>query len=552
MHNLAGTGSAGQINSTVAAMAVILGRTYPDVFARVGAHSGLPYGCARGLSEALSAMARQGSGRRTAPPVRATPTIVFHGTGDATVAPVNGQRIFEAALGEGWSHACHVIDDGTEAGRRFSRTTVFAPHDRCVLAEHWQIDGLGHAWSGSDAAGSHADALGPDASAEGDSELTESHHPVHLAGTFDIPVMDWCGQGGQKMVIQKLTAAAAMVLAAALPALAQYPEPERGTFVIENFAFENGETIPEMTVSYLTIGDPSGAPVLITHGTTGQATSMLGAAFADNLYGQGQPLDSEKYFLILVDTIGAGESSKPSDGLRAEFPEHTLLDMVNAQRMLLQDHLGIDRLHLKIGFSMGGMLTWTWLTEYPDMIDGGVPIASLPGPMSGRNWMMRRMVIDAVRDDPAWMGGNYEEQPPMLRYMSTWFGLATSGGTLRLQELGATNEMASAYVDQQKANQKVGDANDVMYMWNASRNFDPTPKLQDITAKVLVVLSEDDERNPLELAMLRDGMAKIESEAAVLVVPQSTQTTGHGTTYNSAAYAETLRVFLQGLPNAPN
>lgn len=331
---------------------------------------------------------------------------------------------------------------------------------------------------------------------------------------------------------------------------ADYPDPVQGSFEIQNFAFESGDVLPTMKVSYYTIGDPSGAPVLITHGTTSSARSMLGEAFAGNLYGPGQPLDASKYFLILVDAIGAGDSSKPSDGMRAAFPEHTLLDMVNAQKMLLTDHLGIDRLHLKIGFSMGGMLTWTWLTEYPDMMDGGVPIASLPGPMAGRNWMMRRMVIDAVRDDPAWNGGNYTEQPPMLRYMSVWFGLATSGGNLRLQELGATNAMASAYVDERKASQKVGDANDVMYMWNASRNFDPSPKLDQITAKVLVVLSEDDERNPLELPMLKDGMAKI-PDGAVYIVPESPTTTGHGTTFNAGLYADQLAAFLKTLPNAP-
>ena len=339
---------------------------------------------------------------------------------------------------------------------------------------------------------------------------------------------------------------------AALTADAQgYPEPERGNYVIENFEFESGEVLPEMNVGYLTIGDPANPAILITHGTTSDAKSMLGEAFAGNLYGPGQPLDANEYFLILVDAIGAGESSKPSDGMRADFPEQTLVDMVNAQKMLLEDHLGIDHLHLKIGYSMGGMLTWTWLTEYPDFLDGGVPIASLPGPMAGRNWMMRRMVIDAVRDDPAWMEGNYEEQPPMLQYMSAWFGLATSGGNLRLQELGATREMADAYVDDRKANTKVGDANDVMYMWNASRNFDPTPKLGDIQAKVLVILSQDDERNPVELPMLETNMAMIPN-AELLIVPESAETTGHGTTFNAALYADKLGEWMDALPNAPD
>lgn len=343
---------------------------------------------------------------------------------------------------------------------------------------------------------------------------------------------------------------AALLIVGTCPALAEFPEPQSGNYVIENFEFESGEVLPEMNVSYMTIGDPAGAPVLITHGTTGSGKSMLGEKFADNLYGPGQPLDAEKYFLILVDAIGAGDSSKPSDGMRAKFPEQTLKDMVNAQKMLLTDHLGIERLHVKIGFSMGGMLTWTWLTEYPDFMDGGVPIASLPGPMAGRNWMMRRMVIDAVRDDPEWKGGNYEEQPPMLQYMSAWFGLATSNGNLRLQKLGATREMADAVVDDKKENQKVGDANDTMYMWNASRNFDPTPKLGDITAKVLLILSQDDERNPVELPMLKEGMAKVK-DGSVYIVPEDDETSGHGTTYNAAYYAEPLRTFLASLQNAP-
>ena len=345
------------------------------------------------------------------------------------------------------------------------------------------------------------------------------------------------------------TAAALAVLAAGVQAQ-DYPEPQRGTFVIQDFEFETGDVLEELTVGYQTIGDPSGAPVLVTHGTTGSSDSMLNERFAGNLYGPGQPLDAERYFLILVDAIGSGESSKPSDGMRADFPEHTLMDMVNAQRMLVQDHLGIERLHVKIGFSMGGMLTWTWLTEYPDMMDGGVPIASLPGPMSGRNWMMRRMVIDAVRDDPAWNGGDYEEQPPMLRYVSAWFGIATSNGNLRLQELGATREMADAFVDERKETQTVGDANDVMYMWNASRNFDPTPKLGDIQAEVLLILSQDDERNPVELPMLEEGMAKVPS-GEVYIVPEDAETSGHGTTFDASYYAEELRAFLEGLPNAP-
>lgn len=340
------------------------------------------------------------------------------------------------------------------------------------------------------------------------------------------------------------------MLALCKVAFADYPEPKHGTYTIKDFRFESGEVLPEMKVGYITIGDPSGAPVLITHGTNGSAKSMLNEKFAGNLFAPGQPLDAKKYFLILVDAIGAGNSSKPSDGLRAKFPEQTFKDMVAAQKMLLTDHFGINHLHLKIGFSMGGMLTWTWLTEYPDFMDAGEPMASLPGPMSGRNWMLRRMLIDAVRDDPAWNNGNYTEQPPNLRSFSIWFGLATNGGNQHLQKLGPTREIADAYVNERKEKQKVGDANDIMYMWNASRNFDPSPKLDQIKAKVLVILSEDDERNPLELSLLQDGMAKIRN-GSVYIVPESSETTGHTTTFNSAHYVEPLRAFLESLPNAP-
>ena len=331
-------------------------------------------------------------------------------------------------------------------------------------------------------------------------------------------------------------------------AAADYPAPVEGDYVIKDFKFQTGETMPEMKVHYRTIGDKSGEPVILVHGTNGSGASFLIDGFAGAMFGPGQPLDASKYYLILPDAIGAGDSSKPSDGMRAKFPRYDYEDMVAAQYALVKDHLGIDHLRLVMGNSMGGMVTWVWGIDHPDFMDGLVPMASLPSAMSGRNWMMRRMVIDSVRSDPAWDGGNYEEQPKNLAVQSVWFGLATSGGNMRLQEIGATREKADAYVDEQLAKAKSKDANDTMYQWDASRNFDPAADLGKIKAPVLAINSADDERNPPELGVL-DAAMKAHSTITAYVIPESPETTGHGTTGSQAdLYAEPLKAFMDKLP----
>jgi homoserine O-acetyltransferase/O-succinyltransferase len=222
--------------------------------------------------------------------------------------------------------------------------------------------------------------------------------------------------------------------------------------------------------------------------------------------------------------------------------------MVAAQYDLVKNHLGIDHLRLVMGNSMGGMLTWLWGTTHVDFMDALVPMASVPGPMSGRNWMMRRMLIDAVRTDPAWDGGNYKEQPPNLRSANVWYSIATSNGEQRLAEIGHTREAADAYVDQRLAEAKAPDANDALYQWNASRDFDPTADLSKIKAALLVINSEDDERNPPELDALEKGMAAI-GHGEVYIIPASAETSGHGTTGSQAAlYADRLATFLAGVP----
>jgi homoserine O-acetyltransferase len=341
---------------------------------------------------------------------------------------------------------------------------------------------------------------------------------------------------------------AALIAVAGTAQAANFPEPKTNEYIIKNFAFHTGEVMPEMRVSYTTVGDPAGEPVLMLHGTTDSAKDMLTEGFAGALYGPGQALDATRYFIIIPDAIGTGGSSKPSDGLRAAFPEYNYDDMVAAQYDLVKNHLGIDHLRLVMGNSMGGMLTWAWGVTHPDFMDALVPMASVPGPMSGRNWMMRRMLIDAVRTDPAWDGGNYKEQPPNLRIANVWFSIATSNGEKRLAKIGHTREAADAYVDKRLAEATAPDANDAMYQWNASRDFDPTADLGKIKAALLVINSEDDERYPPELDTLEKGMAAI-GHGEVYIIPATAETSGHGTTESQPAlYADRLAEFLAPVP----
>jgi homoserine O-acetyltransferase len=209
----------------------------------------------------------------------------------------------------------------------------------------------------------------------------------------------------------------------------QPPAAQGGEYVIENFRFHTGDVLPKLKVHYRTIGDPAGEPVLVLHGTAGSGASMLSDGFAGALFGPGQPLDAGKHFIILPDAIGTGKSTKPADGLRTAFPKYNYDDMVEAQYRLVKEHLGVRHLRLVIGNSMGGMQTWLWGIRHPDYMDALVPMASLPAPMSGRNRMLRRMLIDSIVTDPAWNDGNSTEQPPNVRVMSFWFSTPRPAAT---------------------------------------------------------------------------------------------------------------------------
>ena len=225
-------------------------------------------------------------------------------------------------------------------------------------------------------------------------------------------------------------------------AAADYPRPKEGDWVARDFRFHTGEVMPELRVHYTTVGAPSGEPVVILHGTTGSGAGMLSPGFAGELFGPDQPLDATRYYIILPDSIGHGKTAKPSDGLRAKFPQYNYDDMVAAQYRLVTEGLGLRHVRLVLGISMGGMNAWIWGEKYPEFMDALAPMASQPSAMSGRNWMMRRLIIDSIRNDPDWNNGNYTTQPRSARFASVFYGIATAGGTLAHQKLAPTREAA--------------------------------------------------------------------------------------------------------------
>jgi homoserine O-acetyltransferase/O-succinyltransferase len=347
-----------------------------------------------------------------------------------------------------------------------------------------------------------------------------------------------------------LGALSATLLVSSSPSWSQapaYPAPREGVHIARDFKFHNGEVLPEVRLAYTTVGAPTGEPVLILHGTAGAGTNMLTPAFAGELFGPGQPLDARRYFVILPDALGTGKSTKPSDGLRARFPRYNYDDMVDAQYRLLTEGLGVKHLRLVIGNSMGGMQTWIWAQRYPGFMDAAVPMASLPVEMSGRNWMMRRLIIDAIRNDPEWMDGNYVKQPRSLQFASVYFGIGTSGGNLGLYRAAPTREAADRLLDARLAAPSRADANDNLYQWESSRDYNPSPGLEKIQAALLAINSADDERNPPELGVLDREIRRVKNGRAY-VIPLSAETSGHGTTGQARFWKHELEALLKSAP----
>jgi homoserine O-acetyltransferase/O-succinyltransferase len=327
-----------------------------------------------------------------------------------------------------------------------------------------------------------------------------------------------------------------------------YPAPKQGEWTAKEFKFHTGDVMPELRIAYTTIGEPARQPVLILHGTGGTGDGMLTPAFAGQLFGPGQPLDASKYFIILPDALGHGRSSKPSDGQKTKFPKYNYEDMVDAQYRLVTEGLGFRRLRLVMGNSMGGMHAWIWAVKYPDAMDALVPMASQPTEMGSRNWMLRRLMIETIRSDPDYKDGNYTTQPRSMKLANIFYSTATSGGTLAYQKLAPTSAQADKLVDERLAAPYRADANDFIYAWESSRDYNPSAGLERITAAVLAVNTADDERNPPETGLTVQALKRVKN-GRLHLIPASDETRGHATVGTAARfYAKELGELLRTAP----
>jgi homoserine O-acetyltransferase/O-succinyltransferase len=333
-------------------------------------------------------------------------------------------------------------------------------------------------------------------------------------------------------------------------AQATAPQAVEGDVVVKNFRFKSNEVLPELRLHYRTIGklerDARGVArnaVLIMHGTGGNGAQFLRADFAGPLFRAGGILDATEYFIVLPDGIGHGKSSKPSDGLRGKFPRYGYLDMIEAQHRLLQE-LGIDHLRLVMGTSMGGMHTWLWGELHPQFMDALMPLASLPTQISGRNRAWRRVIIDAIRNDPQWQQGNYKDQPPSLRTAQQMLFLMGSNPLLRQQQMPTLERSDAALDAYVTAALKTADANDVLYQLSASEDYDPAPALDKIRAPLLAINFADDLINPPELHILEREIKRVPGGKAI-VIPLSPETAGHGTHTLAKVWEQHLASLLQ-------
>jgi len=352
------------------------------------------------------------------------------------------------------------------------------------------------------------------------------------------------------------TAALALALVATLPARAKapVPVPTDGDFVARDFRFASGETLPSLKLHYRTLGtarrDASGVvrnAVMILHGTGGTGGAFLSRTFGGELFGPGQLLDAAKYFIILPDGIGHGQSSKPSDGLHARFPKYTYDDMVRAQHAMLVDGLGVNHVRLIMGTSMGAMHCWVWGEMYPGFADGLVPLASAPTQIAGRNRVMRKMIIDAITKDPAWKGGEYTAEPHDGLVSAVNILMMMTSSPLQWHKTAPTRDAADTwYEDQIRTRVASTDANDMLYQYNASREYDPSPKLEQITAPLLAINSADDVVNPPELGIMERLMPRVKHGRYVLI-PTSDRTRGHGTHSLPAVWGKYLVEFINEL-----
>lgn len=346
-----------------------------------------------------------------------------------------------------------------------------------------------------------------------------------------------------------------IVLVASGGAAAQgvYPAPVEADFVVRDVTFVSGDRLAEVKLHYRTVGRPRSDPdgivrngVLILHGTGGSGRGFLGDSYGGRLFGKGQPLDAEKFFIILPDNVGHGQSSKPSDGLRMKFPRYGYTDMVKLQHALVTQGLGLTHLKLVMGTSMGAMHTWVWGYMFPDFASGLVPLASNPVEVAGRNRVWRKLLIDAIVTDPTWKNGDYTEQPRGLASAIGFLLMATST-PLQWQKQFPTRAAADKWLaDQIASRSKSTDANDMLYYYRAIEDYDPSPHLEHITAPLLAINSADDFVNPPELPMMQTLIKRV-PHGRFILLPITDQTRGHGTHSLPAIWGNELVTFMAEL-----
>ena len=355
---------------------------------------------------------------------------------------------------------------------------------------------------------------------------------------------------GLAWLLQPASPAGAQRVAPASPGIA-------GDFVMQGVRFASGETLPELRIHYRTLGIPRRDAsnvvrnaVLVLHGTTGSGDQFLSPVFANELYGAGQLLDTSRYYVVLPDGIGHGRSSRPSEGMHARFPRYTYDDMVDAQHRLLVERLGVTHLRLVIGTSMGGMHAWVWGERYPGFMDGLVPLASAPTQIAGRNRMLRRMAMDDIRTDPEWKGGEYSVQPRGLRAALQILYIMGSAPLVQHHDAPTRDAADSLITRWIEARFRSMDANDMLYAFDASRDYDPSPMLSRIAAPLLAINSADDLINPPELGLMERLIAQVPHGRFVLL-PITPQTRGHGTHTVAAVWKSHLVAFMDSLPALP-
>jgi len=359
----------------------------------------------------------------------------------------------------------------------------------------------------------------------------------------------------REIAFRSFVLAATVHLLVSLPGqgqVAKWPGTTEGDFVVKDFKFRSGETLPELRLHYTTLGKPVRNAdgrvtnaVLILHGTGGSGNQFLQPIFAGELFGPGQLLDTNRYFIILPDGIGHGKSSKPSDGLHAHFPQYDYDDMVAAHHQLLSEGLGVNHLRLIFGTSMGCMHSFVWGETYPDFMDALMPMACQPVQIAGRNRIWRKMLMDAIRNDPEWKGGDYSEEPKQAMRTALDLLLIAGSAPLYMQKSYPTRDAADKDLDDYFKARFAGlDANDLLYQVNASRNYDPSPSLEKITAHVMYINSADDFINPPELGIADREIKKMKN-ARLVLLPISDETRGHGTHTRAVVWKQYLAELLE-------